>query len=101
MSEAFRVNLYRPSYTQQDIQQDTQQDALQDSYDNMYNLTNDMKMILRFCVIPRSLNEIMVHINKSDRVNVKYNIIDKLIKMNLLSMTIPEKPTSKNQKYIK
>lgn len=100
MSEAFRVNLYRPSYTQQDIQQDTQQDALQDSYYNMYNLTNDMKMILRFCVIPRSLNEIMAHINKSDRVNVKYNIIDKLIKMNLLSMTIPEKPTSKNQKYI-
>ncbi len=96
MSEAFRVNLYRPSYTQQD----TQQDVLQDSYLIMYNLTSDMKKILTFCIIPRTLNEIMIHIDKSDRVNLKYNMIDKLIEMELLSMTIPDKPTSKNQRYI-
>lgn len=36
----------------------------------------------------------------SDRVNFKKNYLDPMIEQELIVMTIPDKPTSKNQKYV-
>lgn len=71
--------------------QDTLQDALQDNF----------LRLLEFCKTARSRNEMMELLGLSDRVNFKKNYLDPLLERGLISMTIPDKPTSKNQKYIK
>ncbi|MCD8285093.1 MAG: hypothetical protein LUB62_02560 [Prevotellaceae bacterium] len=57
-------------------------------------------MVLEFCSKPRSLSEIMEHIGRKKRDNVKRRYILPLLEKNLLSYTIPEKLRSKRQKYI-
>ena len=41
----------------------------------------------------------MEHIGLKHRHNVKHRYIDPLIEEGFLTMTIPEKPNSRNQKY--
>ena len=57
------------------------------------------KQIEKFCNTPKSLVEIMTRFNYKDRKSFK-NKINKLLKNNILKQTIPDKPTSPNQKYI-
>ena len=67
--------------------QDTPQDTPQDK-------------ILKFCKIEKTREEIQNHINIKDREYFRKSILTPLIKDKLLELTIPDKPTSKNQKYI-
>lgn len=55
--------------------------------------------IIEFCKEPRSLAEIMLYLGYKDRVKFKKKYINPLMS-NALSMTIPNKPNSRNQKYI-
>ncbi len=56
--------------------------------------------ILNFCKEPKSLKEIMEFINLKDKKSFKNLYLTPLIQQYKLSMTIPDKPTSKYQKYI-
>ena len=55
--------------------------------------------ILRFCKIPRSRNEIQYFLKIKSRSYMREKILNPLIKGRLLKLTIPDKPTSSNQKY--
>ena len=58
------------------------------------------EIIIEFCKTPKSLKEIKEYLGLKDRKYVK-SLINKLIKTNRLKMTLPDKPTSPKQKYIK
>ena len=56
--------------------------------------------ILEFCKEPKSIKEIMLEFGYKSNRTLKRDYIDILIKENKLEMTLPNKPTSRNQKYI-
>ena len=56
--------------------------------------------ILSYCTVPKSLVDIMSHLGLKDRVNFKRLYIDPLLAEGKLSMTEPDRPTSRNQKYM-
>jgi ATP-dependent DNA helicase RecG len=63
-------------------------------------LTEKDQLVIRYCKKPRSAEEIM---NKLGLKNVSPNrrrYITRLVSMGLLAKTIPEKATSKSQKYV-
>ena len=63
-------------------------------------LTEKDQIVIRYCKKPRSAEEIM---NKLGLKNVSPNrrrYITRLVSMGLLAKTIPEKATSKSQKYV-
>jgi ATP-dependent DNA helicase RecG len=55
--------------------------------------------ILMFCKTPKSRQEIQDMIGIKDREYFRKKILTPLINGKLLFMTLPDKPTSKNQKY--
>ncbi len=57
--------------------------------------------IIEFCKEPRSKIEIMRMLNLSDKKNFKQQYLNSILKDGRLKMTIPEKPQSSKQKYIK
>lgn len=63
--------------------------------------TETMNEVLAFCEQPKSLTEIMIRLGLKHRNNTKNRYINPLIEGGFLEMTIPEKPNSKNQKYIR
>ena len=63
--------------------------------------TEMMNEVLAFCTQERSLTEIMSHLGLKHRNNAKSRYIDPLIEGGFLEMTIPEKPNSRNQKYVR
>ena len=67
------------------------QDAPQDSLE---------KSILHFCIQPKSKKEIADNFDYSDAKGFAKRHLEPLIQRGLLKFTIPEKPTSRNQKYI-
>lgn len=58
------------------------------------------KNIINFCKKEKSVFEIMNFIGYKNRTRFRRDYIKPLVEKGLLNMTIPEKPTSKNQKYI-
>ena len=55
--------------------------------------------ILDFCREPRQVGEIRKKRGYSDRTKFRNRYLNPLIESALLEMTIPEKPTSSQQKY--
>jgi len=55
--------------------------------------------ILEFCKEPRSRKEIQEFLGLQDRRYFANSILKPLVKGNLLNLTMPDKPTSPNQKY--
>ena len=64
-------------------------------------LSDTLNEIMVFCSTPQSMAEIMEHLGLKHRYNVKHRYIDPLIKGGFLVMTIPEKPNSRSQKYVR
>ena len=58
------------------------------------------KQILQFCTSPRSRLEIMEFLKLSGRRYFSERYLQPLLKEGKLLMTLPDKPNSKNQKYI-
>lgn len=56
--------------------------------------------ILKLCKTEKSLKEIAEYFGYKDVYKFKNNYINELINENKLEMTIPDKPKSRNQKYI-
>ena len=72
------------------IHQDTHQDTHQDK----------MKELRVFCKTPRSRVEMQGFLGLKDKNNFKNNYLIPMLEKGLIEMTIPDKPTSKNQKYV-
>ena len=58
------------------------------------------KRIIEFCQKPRSKAEIQKHLGISSERYVRQKLLTPLLKKGVLSRTIPDKPSSSNQKYI-
>ena len=71
------------------IDQDNDQDIDQDI----------MEQILVFCKEPKTSKEIIEYFGFANRLYFKRHYLDEMLERGQLKMTIPEKPTSKNQKY--
>ncbi len=56
--------------------------------------------ILSFCDKPRSISEIVEHLGLKDRKGVRLRGLYPLVDQGRLAMTIPEKPSSRFQKYV-
>ena len=63
--------------------------------------TEMMNEVIDFCQQPRSLTEIMKHLQLKHRNNAKSRYVDPLIEGGFIEMTIPDKPNSRNQKYVR
>ena len=51
--------------------------------------------------IPYTTAEILKKLNLKSRETLRKNYLNPAIKMDLIKMTLPDKPTSRNQRYIK
>ncbi len=58
-----------------------------------------VKAIIKFCEIPRSSKEIVEHFKFPNRSYFKRHYMDELLNNEILKMTEPDKPSSRNQKY--
>ena len=62
---------------------------------------NDQEIkILEFCKEPKTTKEIMAYLGLKDRRNFYIKYMRPLLDSGKLQMTIPDKPNTKNQKYI-
>ena len=59
-----------------------------------------INLILEFCKEPKSVKEIMEYIGLKHRPTFIYDYLNPLLEKNKLQMTIPDKPKSRNQKYV-
>jgi ATP-dependent DNA helicase RecG len=57
------------------------------------------KKILEFCSVARTRSEIQEFLGLKSRKNFREKVLNPLIKGGLLKLTLPNKPTSPNQKY--
>jgi ATP-dependent DNA helicase RecG len=57
-------------------------------------------LILKFCKIARSRDDIQSFPGSKHQEHFRKDILNPLIKKGKLKLTIPEKPSSPNQKYI-
>lgn len=74
-------------------EQDREQVAEQD--------TSKETLILNFCTVPRSRKEIQEHFGLSGRRHFNEAYLKPLLDSGKLVMTIPDKPNSRNQKYVR
>ncbi|MDR2616957.1 MAG: hypothetical protein LBC22_04025 [Endomicrobium sp.] len=58
------------------------------------------KEVLLFCKVPKTRREIQSHIKMRNRDYFRKSILNPLVKSGRLSLTMPDKPKSKNQKYV-
>ena len=56
-------------------------------------------LIIDCCKEPKSIQEIMDEFNFDSRTSFRRKYLTPILKNGVLKMTIPEKPSSKNQKY--
>lgn len=90
--DAIRVNIYRPSYENEiDVE-------VSEQVSEQVNLHN---RIIDYCSIPRTLKEIMEYFGYKHRPSFINNHLKTLIDEDKIVLTIPDKPTSRNQKYLK
>ncbi|MCL2831562.1 MAG: putative DNA binding domain-containing protein [Treponema sp.] len=101
----FSVIFYRPEISISDgkiddkqTNQDTGQDTTTDTTTESNNLMNK---ILSFCMEPQSRIEIQLFIGLKNKNHFLKKYLNPLIESGKLRMTIPDKPNSKNQKYIR
>jgi len=93
-----------------DGHQETHQDGHQETHqDNQQGINEESKQSIQdrrdklviFCNQPRSQKEMMQFLNLKDRVNFRRNYLMPLLETGRIERTMPDKPTSKNQRYVK
>ncbi len=96
--------------TGQDTTQSGEQDTGQGARQNIdrngghnHNISSEerVEILLDYCCEPRSRTEMQEYLRLSSRRYFIEKILEPLLKNGQLRMTIPEKPTSRNQKYIR
>lgn len=85
---------------------DSKQNAIQDTvhdtvHDTEQDTGHDKRIcLLKFCIVPRDRAEIQKHTGIKSRPHFTKKYLAPLLEENLLEMTLPDKPTSKNQRYM-
>ena len=69
-------------------------------HDTPHDTPYDEIEILDFCAMPRSRQEIMDHLGLVDQKHFRERYLKPMVGSGKLRMTIPDKPKSKNQKYV-
>ena len=64
------------------------------------NVNDNVNNILNFCIIPKSRREIFSHIGLAYHTDAYQKHIEPLVSAGLIELTVPEKPKSRNQKFI-
>ena len=59
-----------------------------------------INLILEYCKEPKSVKEIMEYIGLKHRPTFMYDYLNPLLEKDKLQMTIPDKPKSRNRKYV-
>jgi hypothetical protein len=59
------------------------------------------KSLLGFCFIPRTREEMQQHYGIATREYFRKKVLKPLLESGQLKMTIPDKPNSRNQKYVR
>lgn len=93
---SFRVILKNVNYN---LEGDTHQVIHQVTHQDI-ELSTVSKQILAFCTTPKSKKELAVFCGFKDLRNFTLKHINPLLESGQLEMTIPDKPKSRNQKYI-
>ena len=57
--------------------------------------------LLEFCAIPRTRDEMPQHLGMVNRDHFRKSVLKPLLEFGQLKMTIPDKPNSRNQKYVR
>lgn len=73
--------------------------AKQDPIGTKLGLSENQVNILRNCITDRAIMNLMKVVNRTNRTKFRDQVMNPLIKENLIEMTIPKKPTSRLQKY--
>lgn len=74
-------------------------DQVPTKYRPSKELSEESRLIIKYCLTPHSLKEIMNHMGLRHRQTFLPNYIKPLLERGFLELTIPEKPNSPNQKY--
>lgn len=103
---AFFLTLQNLNFGAEDTASDSEQDGAQDrahdrAHDKAYDKQDTIEKILAFCASPKSRQEIMAHLGFISTRMFSKNYLQPLLASGRLVMTIPDKPKSKNQKYVK
>ena len=60
-----------------------------------------LSLLLEYCSVPRSRDEMQQHYGISSRDYFRKNVLKPLLESDQLKKTIPDKPNSPNQKYVR
>lgn len=80
---------------------DTNLDTISDTNSDTLILSAKQNEVLLYCMMERSSREILNHINVTYQNKNIQKFINELVDAGLLKRTIPDKPNSPLQKYIK
>ena len=69
-------------------------------HDAPHDAPHDQAGLIEFCTIPRSRREMMSFMGLADRKHFTEHYLKPLLISGKLEMTIPDKPQSRNQKYV-
>jgi ATP-dependent DNA helicase RecG len=94
INDRFILKLAQPFWTTQDTSHVTPQ--IVEQIENMDRTAT----IINFCEVPRTLKEIMSFLKLKNRKHFFESILKPMLESSILKKTIPDKPTSKYQKYI-
>lgn len=72
---------------------------LNDGHKLNQNGQDVVKMLVKFCKEPKTVQEMMEYIGEKSRTSFKRKYLKGLVEDGTLKMTIPDKPTSGKQKY--
>ena len=99
MEHFLRVSFkYRENPFKYDTEQDKPNKITEQDKPNKKE--DKMNLILEFCKEPKSAKEIMKYIRLRHRPTFIYDYLNPLLEKGKLQMTIPDKPKSRNQKYV-
>ena len=96
----FRVVLKNVNYNLVTGDQDSDQDSDQVN-DQVFSVEAKRDLLIDFCENPRTREEMMEYVTVVSKRYFRENYIRPLLDAGKLKMTIPDKPNSKNQKYVK
>ncbi|MBR4425685.1 MAG: putative DNA binding domain-containing protein [Oscillospiraceae bacterium] len=73
------------------------------THDNMHGATHDERVsaLLGFCAEERTREEMMSYLGLENREHFRKSYLKPLLESGRIRMTIPDRPKSKNQKYIR
>lgn len=100
LSNFLRINFYFDKEVLKYLDTDKQEKGSKSSSKKSSKLEVSESEILKICKTEKSLKEIVGYFGYKDVYKFKNNYINPLLEQEKIQMTIPEKPKSRNQKYI-